>query len=183
MKDSMLTAMERCRKAEFAENLRRHKSQLFGFIYSQMRDYDDADDVFQQTSLILWRKYEQFDASRSFVGWAFGVARFEVAKFQRGRRRHRHFLSEEVCSLLVDIHEEFDHERLEEQRIALADCLKKLRPPDRELLLVCYGASTRIPEVARDRGRSPQSLYNTLRRIRRTLCECVLRTLRGKERG
>jgi RNA polymerase sigma-70 factor, ECF subfamily len=171
------------RKAEFAENLCRHRPQLFGFIHSQVRDYADADDVFQQTSLVLWRKYEQFDPSRSFVVWACGVARFEVAKFQRASRRHRHYLSDDMCVLMIDTHEVLEQERLDERRLALAECVSKLRPPDRELLLACYGTSARVPEVARDRGRSPQSIHNTLRRIRRTLYECVQRNLGGGRSG
>jgi RNA polymerase sigma-70 factor (ECF subfamily) len=45
-------------KTEFAELLRRHQTQLFGFIYSLLRDLDDADDLFQQTSLVLWDKFD-----------------------------------------------------------------------------------------------------------------------------
>jgi RNA polymerase sigma-70 factor (ECF subfamily) len=165
------------RKAEFVENLRRHRPQLFGFIHSLVRNYDDADDVFQQTSLVLWRKYEQFDPARSFVVWACGVARFEVAKFRRSRLRQGRYLSDDVCLLMIDVQAELEKEPLDERRGALMECLKKLRPRDHELLLACYDGSARVPEVARDRGRSPQSIHNTLRRIRRTLYECVQRTL------
>ncbi len=74
------------RKAEFAEQLARHHGQLLGYIYSLVRDLDDAEDLFQQTSLVLWDKFDQFDRSRSFVAWACGVARYEVTEFpaQRG---------------------------------------------------------------------------------------------------
>ena len=41
--------------------LRQHQTQLFGYIYSLVRDLDDADDLFQQTSLVLWDKFDQFD--------------------------------------------------------------------------------------------------------------------------
>ena len=44
-------------KIEFAELLRHHQTQLFGYIYSLVRDLDDADDLFQQTSLVLWDKF------------------------------------------------------------------------------------------------------------------------------
>ena len=71
------------RKAEFAAQLGRHQGQLFGYIHSLVRDLDDADDLFQQTSLVLWDKFDQFDASRSFVCWACGVARYEVLNFLR----------------------------------------------------------------------------------------------------
>ena len=50
------------RQAEFAALLRQHQTQLFGYIYSLVRDLDDADDLFQQTSLVLWDKFDQFDS-------------------------------------------------------------------------------------------------------------------------
>ena len=59
-------------KSEFAALLARHQAQLFGYIHSLVRDLDDADDLFQQTSLVLWDKFDLFDPSRSFVGGPAG---------------------------------------------------------------------------------------------------------------
>jgi RNA polymerase sigma-70 factor (ECF subfamily) len=167
------------REAEFAENLRRHQTQLFGFIYSLVRDFDDADDLYQQTSLILWKKYDLFDPSRSFVAWACGVARLEAAKFLRARSRRRGHFSDDFNLLLIDAQEELEQERLDEQRGALAECMARLHQHDQDLLLACYGGSASIPEIARRRDRSPQSVYNSLRRIRRAMFDCVQRKLRG----
>ena len=166
-------------KADFAERLARHQTQLFGYIYSLVRDVDDADDLFQQTSLVLWDKFDQFDPSRSFLAWACGVARFEVSNFVRHRGRRRLYFSDELCQMLIDAHEELDHDPddSERRRVALAACLKKLRPGDQELVDACYERSARIPDVADRWGRSTQSIHNSLRRIRRTLFECVSRSL------
>jgi RNA polymerase sigma-70 factor (ECF subfamily) len=169
------------RKAEFSENLRRYQTQLFSFIYSLVRDFDDADDVFQQTSLVLWRKYDRFDPSKSFIAWACGVARLEASSFLRARRRRRLHFSDELNVLLIDAHAALEHEHLEERRDALEGCLKKLQRRDQELLLACYGESACIPEVARSWDRSPQSIHNSLRRIRRAVFDCVRRTMaRGR---
>ena len=165
------------RQAEFAAQLRRHQTQLFSYIYSLVRDLDDADDLFQQTSLVLWDKFDRFDPSRSFLAWACGVARFEVANWVRYRSRHRLHFSDEVNLLLIDAQEELEADEGEARRAALADCLKKLRARDQQLLDACYGRAVRIAEVARDWGRSTQSIHNSLRRIRRALCECVRRSL------
>jgi len=166
-------------KAEFAEQLRRHQTQLFGYIYSLVRDLDDADDLFQQTSLVLWDKYDQFDRSKSFVPWACGVARYEVSNFLRSRSRHRLYFSDDLNLLLIDAQAEYEREleQLEGRRTALAECMKKLRERDLDLLQECYGRSVRIPDVARCRGRSAQSIHNSLRRIRRALHACVSRSL------
>jgi RNA polymerase sigma-70 factor (ECF subfamily) len=158
--------------------LARHQGQLLGYIYSLVRNLDDADDLFQQTSLVLWDKFDQFDPSRSFVGWACGVARYEVLNFLRARSRDRLlYLSDELSLALIEAQEELEHERLEERRTVLAGCMKKLRDRDKALLEACYDRSAGVREVARDRGRSPQSIHNSLRRIRRALFDCVRRSL------
>jgi RNA polymerase sigma-70 factor (ECF subfamily) len=164
-------------KAEFVELLRRHQSQLFAYIYSLVHNFDDADDLFQQTSVVLWDKIDQFDSSKSFVAWACGVARYEVLNHLRSRSRHRLYFSDELNLALVEAQAELEAEPLAEERDALADCMKKLRQRDLDLLEACYGRSVCISEVAGTWGRSAQSIHNSLRRIRRALFECVRRTL------
>jgi RNA polymerase sigma-70 factor (ECF subfamily) len=164
-------------RLDYASLLRQHQTQLFGYIYSLVRDLDDADDLFQQTSLVLWDKFGQFDCSKSFINWACGVARFEVLNFFRTRSRKRLYFSDELNLALVEAHESLEHEHLEERRSALAGCMIKLRQKDRELLEACYQRSASLPEVARAWGRSTHSIHNSLRRIRRVLFECVQRGL------
>ena len=160
---------------DYASLLRRHQTQLFGYIYSLVRDLDDADDLFQQTSLVLWDKFDQFDRSKSFINWAFGVARYEVLNFLRTRSRKRLYFSDELNLALVEAHESLDQDRLEERRTALAGCMQKLRQKDRELLEACYERSASLRDVAESCGRSTHSIHNSLRRIRRVLFECVQR--------
>src|SRR5262245_41105154 len=83
-------------KAEFAELLRRDQSRLLAYLHSLVRDLDDAEDLFQQTTVILWKKFSDFDRARSFFAWAAGVARFEAANFLRTRGRHRLYFSDEL---------------------------------------------------------------------------------------
>ncbi len=165
------------RGAEFAIRLRTHQTQLFGYIYSLVRNLDDADDLFQQMSLVLWDKFDQFDPSRSFVNWACGVARYEVLKFVRARGRSRLCFSDELSLMLAEAQESLEHDHLLERRDALAGCMRKLRQKDRELVEACYERTACIHEVARRSGRSTHSIHNSLRRIRRALFECVERRL------
>ncbi len=112
---------------EFAVLLRQHQTQLFGYIYSLVRDLDDADDLFQQTSLVLWEKFAQFDAARSFISWACGVARYEVLNFVRSHHRDRLYFSDELNLAMIEAQAALDDERLEERRDALSSCMRKLR--------------------------------------------------------
>jgi RNA polymerase sigma-70 factor (ECF subfamily) len=172
------------KKAEFAALLQQNQTRLFGYIHALVRDLNDTDDLFQQTTLILWNKFGAFDRRKSFFAWACGVARLEVANFLRGRSRQRLYFSDDLNLLLVEAHAAMTDEELDERREALAGCLAKLRQRDRELLHECYGDEAGVPEAAHRRGRSPQSVYNSLRRIRRALLECIARAVaRGSRPG
>lgn len=164
-------------KVEFAEYLRQHQSQLFGYIHALVRDLNDADDLFQQTTVILWNKFATFDRQRSFVAWACGVARLEAANFLRSRSRQRLYFTDELNLLLIEAQDELSPDELEDRRAALARCLRQLRERDRQLIEECYAAEDAIPAVAQRDKRSPQSVYNSLRRIRRALFECIRRSL------
>ena len=168
---------EQSRKLEFAEYLRQHQSQLFGYIHSLLRNLSDADDLFQQTTLILWKKFADFDRRRSFLSWACGVARFEVANFLRARSRQQLYFTDELNLMLIEAQQELKQDELDLRREALARCSAKLRTSDRKLLDECYGDSAGVAAVAEREGRSPQSVHNSLRRIRRALFECIRRTL------
>src|SRR5262245_16710123 len=92
--------------AEFAELLRRDQTRLYGYIHSLVLDLNDADDLLQQTTLILWKKFGGFDRDRSFFAWACGIARLEVANFLRSRGRQRLYFSDELNLLLIEANTE-----------------------------------------------------------------------------
>jgi RNA polymerase sigma-70 factor, ECF subfamily len=170
------------RKTEFADRLRQEQSRLYGYIHSLVRDLNDTDDLFQQVALILWRKFDEFDRQRSFFAWACGVARLETANFLRSRGRQRLYFSDELNLLLIEAQADLSTDETEARRLALGCCVEKLRQRDRELLLECYGSAAGVHEAADRNRRSTQSVYNSLRRIRRSLFECVRRSLEQQTR-
>jgi RNA polymerase sigma-70 factor (ECF subfamily) len=105
-----------------------------------------------------------------------------VDNFLRSRGRRRLYFSDDLSLLLTEAHAEMTNEELEDRRDALARCVEKLRQGDRDLLTECYGEASGVHGAADRRGRSPQSVYNSLRRIRRALFECIARTLAQESR-
>lgn len=165
------------RKAEFTRFLAGIQARLYGYIHSLIPDIHDADDLYQQTALVLWHKFGSFDRGRDFFAWACGVARGEVANFARRRVRQRLYLSADTNLLLVEAHAEMTDAEQDDRRAALSGCVEKLPPADRELLTECYREEDGVHAAADRRHRSPHSVYNSLRRIRKALYDCVNRTL------
>jgi RNA polymerase sigma-70 factor (ECF subfamily) len=150
---------------------------LLGYLHSLVRDLDDAEDLFQQTTVILWKKFDEYDATRSFLSWACGIGRLEAMNFLRARGRQKLYFSDELNLLLVEAQEAFPEDEQEERRAALSGCVEKLREGDRQLLQEVYAGGASPTQVAERLGRIPQSVQNSLRRIRRVLFECIERTL------
>ena len=67
-------------------------------------------------------------------------------------------------------------------RAALAECLGKLRPGDRDLIERRYTPGVTAKQIAADLGRPANSVSKSLGRIRRMLLECIERTLRAAAR-
>jgi RNA polymerase sigma-70 factor (ECF subfamily) len=176
------TSNSKTRHAEFAALFRVAQSRLYGYIHALVRDLNDADDLFQQTTLILWRRFDDFDPQRCFLSWACGIARLAVTNFLRSRGRQRLYFSDDLNLLLIEAQEEMTCEEEEDRRDALAKCIAKLRERDQQLVMECYQDQADVNQAAGRRGRSPQSVYNSLRRIRRALYECIARTLTHESR-
>jgi RNA polymerase sigma-70 factor (ECF subfamily) len=157
---------------EFARQFLENQGRLYGYIATLLVNRDDAEDVLQRTSLILWQKWEHFDPERGFLPWARGVALNEVRNLLRRSDRRNVHLSEPVLDLLAAELEEDDSEV---RTSALAACLDRLQKSQRDLLEQCYLGSTGIKTVAAGLQLSPAALYMKLHRIRRQLVDCINR--------
>src|SRR5437764_7861828 len=81
----------------FVERFIRSQDRVYAYVATLLPNRADAEEVFQQTSLVLWRKWQEFDPNREFLPWACGIAHHEARNFMR---KHQHgsrvFLSEGV---------------------------------------------------------------------------------------
>ena len=165
------------RHDEFVELLAQHRSQVFGYIYALLRNLNDAEDVYQDTALVLWSKFDEYAPGTYFVRWACTVARNCVATFLKQKHRSRRYFSVEFQEELASLQASIAPSEVELAQEALVDCMKKLPDNDRRLVEACYGGGLSFREVAEQLGRSAQSVYDALSRIRRQLIECCDRTI------
>jgi RNA polymerase sigma-70 factor (ECF subfamily) len=154
----------------------RYEPAIHSFLTSLLANLDDAEVVMQETSIAMWRKFDQFASGTSFRNWAFQIARFEAMNFRRKRQRDRHLFNSELVHLLADEAAE-QAAQLEEERRVLAHCVAKLDPPDREVLSGRYREDSTIKQYAERVGRTPNAVRKHLARIRAALSLCVRRTL------
>jgi RNA polymerase sigma-70 factor (ECF subfamily) len=156
----------------FVALLTQHRHRLFAFIAKQLVNPADVEDVFQKTSIVLWKKMSQFDPQASFFHWACGIAFNEVRNFLTVQRRGRLHFDVELVQLLAE-EAEAEDELSVARLAALQECLTKLSPRQQEILNRCYLGTTTITEVAAALGRERGALYKQLARLRELLLDCI----------
>jgi len=152
----------------------RHEPRVFGYILSLLGDPQAAEDVLQETNLVLWKKFDQFGEGTNFFAWACRIARLEVLAHCRRVKRDRLTLTNEFLEVVATDTESMADE-LQRRRRHLYACLQKLRPTDRDLIQRRYGGEANTKAVAEQVGRPLEGVYKAIQRIRRALLECVSR--------
>lgn len=170
--ESRLHEIEHTGKPQFVYYFSRDHQRIFAYIFTLLPNRTDAEDVFQKTSLTLWQKFDEFEHERDFCSWACGIAFFTVRNFLRVSGRHRLYFDDDLISTMAD--ERVSQQKRSDARIeALDHCIAKLNNADRDLVFRAYEDGSSIKDIASQMGRSVQTLYNRLNRIRRGLVECV----------
>jgi RNA polymerase sigma-70 factor (ECF subfamily) len=156
----------------------RNERRLYAYILTLLPNRADADDVFQEASLVMWDKFDAAHPPDDFVAWGCRIAYFKVLDFCKKRQRSRVLFSQAMLERLAETAvEQAGALQLDERREALADCIAKLSPSDRDLLGRRFAEGATIHSVAASVGRSVDAVYKALGRIRLALFECVTRTL------
>jgi RNA polymerase sigma-70 factor (ECF subfamily) len=118
-------------RVAFEELLRAHERQLFGYIFSLVRNLADAEDLFQETCVALWDQFDRFEQGTNFAAWSSTVARFRVLKFLERRPQSVVAFSEEAHARLLEVAAAGDPHELDARREALAACVEKLHERQR----------------------------------------------------
>ena len=128
--------------------------------------------MLQETNLIIWSKWQQFEPGTNFLAWARAIARLEVFRFRRTHKRKLLFLEEDLLDAVAEQAEAASAET-DVRKEALTACIGRLRPADRRLIQMRYAPGENGDSVAKKLKRPANSVYQSLGRIRRTLLECV----------
>jgi RNA polymerase sigma-70 factor, ECF subfamily len=164
----------------FSDLITRHQSQLYGYIFAVVRNWEDADDLFQSVCLVLWSKFESFRMDSDFFAWARQIAKNKVADLMRHKRSMIH-VGEELLTDLTTTAKEMRTGGGDTYLTALESCREKLNRADQELLAIHYTENLGSRQIADRLQRSQTSVCNSLNRIRGWLFECIQMELARQE--
>jgi RNA polymerase sigma-70 factor (ECF subfamily) len=169
---------------EFLRLLQPCQSRLFGYLYAMLHNLSDTEDALQQAIMALWAHFDEYDRQRNFLNWATQFVKLTAMSSLRARRRRRVTFDHDLVALIADDCSPAAEEAsmLDGYRETLLGCMDRLAPADRDLIRLCYFERCTIKAVADRLGRAPQSVCNSLRRIRGALFDCIQDAVDSEDR-
>ncbi len=165
---------------EFVDLFSRNARRIYGYVYTLLPRWADADDVFQETSRVLWQKFGDYRSGTDFFAWARQVARFQVMYFRQRQQRSRVKFTDEFLDAVAATTAD-DAERLADEQAALAECMEKLKARERNIVLSRFAPEATTKSVAAELGMTTDAVYKSLSRIQATLLKCIEQALGRSE--
>ena len=162
---------------EFADLIEQSSSRILSYLHALLLNWTDVEDVFQETCLVLWQKFDEFKPGTNFLAWSLRVAQHKAMNFQQKRTRYVAFTASLRDALML----EFAGRTAEASTAnlaALSECMDRLTQDDQRMVKLSYVDDIPIRQIANAVGRSPESIHNSLLRIRTKLLDCIRRELR-----
>ena len=160
----------------FVRLLSSHEGKLKAFLRPFLPRWEDVEEAVQETSLVAWRKFDQFEKGSDFGAWLLTIGRFEALKLRRSIFKDRLVFREDLWDLIFE-ESASEAQSLQAERVALDSCLQKLQPEQREWLVAAYQPGAKMHEIAQANRRSSEGFYKTIQRLRYLLLTCIQRQI------
>src|SRR3954449_6682686 len=100
----------------------RHQRQIFSYIYALVPNRYDAEDLLQETSVVICEKFHEFEDGTDFVAWACQIAYWRVRYSRQKYARSKVVFNQEIVDAVAQTAVEM-MEELDDRHVALANCL------------------------------------------------------------
>lgn len=159
-----------------AELIAQLQPRVYRWALGFTADPDEADDVMQDSFVLMYRRLHQYGGQSTFDGWMYQVTRRVANQRQRtGRRRARlaaqHDARRELLAYLTDPGARVDRERMVDLVLATVDLLP---PRQREIFDLVDLQGYSPAEVAELTGANPSTIRGNLFKARATVREALL---------
>ena len=157
---------------EFVELMTSFQGRMYAYIMSLMADPDAANDILQETNLVLWKKSGEYQMGTNFKAWCFRIANFRVMAYRQRKMRDRLVFDDDIMMTLTVEAGVLD-DTYEIRQKQLTHCMAKLPDRQRDLIERRYSIGASIKKIAEDLKSTANSITQALFRARTNLVNCV----------
>jgi len=162
---------------QFLSLLMKYQTRIHTYILYHVPNRADAEDILQDTIIVLLDKFSEFREGTNFLAWGMTVARYKIMSYKQKNRSSKLIFDD----TMMDLFEQETPANLEtqqEEAEVLRQCVQKLPARHKKYLRLRYQQSLSYREMAGQIAISMQAVYKTMTRIHVSLLNCMRLSLR-----
>ncbi len=160
---------------EFVRLLTANQNRISAYISGLVPNFNDADDILQETTAMMWARAEDFTSGTDFAAWGVRIAYYKILDYRKKKRREGKLLfSDEMFSRIA----EKAPTRVGKTNTyieKLRECTDKLQLRDKDLLNLRYSNGLSVKKISLRINYSIRTVYYDLSRIHGLLLNCIER--------
>jgi len=122
--------------------IKRYLKPVYSFVYHQIENKEEAEDLTQEIFVKAWKNLKKFDQKKNFKTWIFTIAKNSVIDYLRKKKKEV-WLSEKILNS-----QNFAEKIFEETKI-LKEAIEKLSPKYQLVLELYYWQGLNFKEISK----------------------------------
>lgn len=152
------------------------QGRIYAYILSLWPNRAEAEDILQETIMVMWSKFDAYESGTDFLAWAITIAKYSVMTFRNKSRHSSCRFDNDLIAMLEGKSDRF-LSKLDDRMVALQECVKKLPNKNLVFIQLRYDQGLTAQTIAGRFDISTRAVYKVLARIHDVLLRCVRQRL------
>jgi RNA polymerase sigma-70 factor (ECF subfamily) len=160
--------------------VRENGEMLTSFIGSSIRQDSAIDDIWQESMITAWRRWDDYDRDRPFGAWLRGIAGKNILAWHRKRARSAVSCDEATLEYFSDTYAKLNQlpgDTFNEKLNALRACIESLPENYRETIRLRFEDGLMPAALANKQSQNVETVKKQLNRAKAKLLDCITRKL------
>ena len=160
--------------------VRENTSMLTTFVRAAVRQDAAVDDIWQETMITAWRRWDDYDRSRPFGAWLRGIAGKNILAWHRKQARDHVCCDDatlEYFGQVIGRMQNLNGDTFQDKLDALRACIQALPEPYQDTIRLRYEENLMPAAMADALSLKTETVKKQLQRAKAQLFDCISRKI------
>ena len=170
------------KKQEFLKLLAANYQRINSYIFCNVPNQADSEDIMQETMVLMWEKFNEYNPGTNFAAWALTIAKYKILSYKRDKSRNRIHFDDNVVELIEDVSRaKQTKDNMPDKIGAMKKCIEKLPGNERKIIQLKYAKGFSNDKLSSSLEISIPTIYRRLTKIYLNLLICINKSLNTEE--
>ncbi len=157
---------------KFLSLLSKSQARIHAYILYQVPNRNDAEDILQDTIVVMLDKFSEFEEGTNFLAWGLQIARYKIMAYRDKKKNSKLVFDDSVLKIMEE-ESDIQDAIAKEDSERLSECVSKLPDKYKKYLQYRYEESMSYKAIGDKISVSAQAVHKTMSKIHIALMNCV----------